>query len=56
MPSLMEVFGFITGAACVALLVSENHWNWRLGIGKKLADNGVCERTGLDAEGGSEGV
>ena len=31
MPLFIETFGFITGAACVALLVRQNIWNWPLG-------------------------
>jgi nicotinamide mononucleotide transporter len=30
--SLTEILGFITGAACVALAVKENVWNWPIGI------------------------
>jgi nicotinamide mononucleotide transporter len=30
--SLTEVFGFISGAVCVWLVVKENIWNWPIGI------------------------
>jgi len=34
--SPLEVFGFLTGAACVLLQVRENIWNWPLGIANNL--------------------
>jgi nicotinamide mononucleotide transporter len=34
--TLLEVFGFLTGAACVFLQVRENIWNWPLGIANNL--------------------
>ena len=34
--SLAEVFGFITGAACVWLLVKQNIWTWPTGIASQL--------------------
>lgn len=30
--SLVEVFGFISGAACVWLVAKDNIWNWPIGI------------------------
>jgi nicotinamide mononucleotide transporter len=30
--TLVEVFGFVTGAACVWLVAKDNIWNWPLGI------------------------
>jgi nicotinamide mononucleotide transporter len=32
MPSWTEIFGFITGAACVWLLVKQSIWNWPVAI------------------------
>jgi nicotinamide mononucleotide transporter len=32
MPSWTEIFGFITGAACVWLLVRQSIWNWPVAI------------------------
>ncbi len=55
MPSLMEVFGFITGAACVALLVRQNIWNWPIGIANNLAFIVLFYRTGLYADVGLQG-
>ncbi len=55
MPSLMEVFGFITGAACVALLVRQNIWNWPLGIANNLVFIVLFYRTGLYADVGLQG-
>lgn len=52
MPSLMEVFGFLTGAACVALLVRQNIWNWPLGITNNLIFIVLFYRTGLYADVG----
>jgi len=34
--SLLEVFGFVTGALCVFLQVRENIWNWPIGITNNL--------------------
>ncbi len=55
MPSLMEVFGFITGAACVALLVRQNIWNWPVGIANNLVFIVLFYRTGLYADMGLQG-
>jgi len=55
MPSFMEVFGFITGAACVALLVRQNIWNWPLGIANNLVFIVLFYRTGLYADVGLQG-
>ncbi|MBK9795452.1 MAG: nicotinamide mononucleotide transporter [Holophagaceae bacterium] len=55
MPSLMEVFGFITGAACVALLVRQNIWNWPIGIANNLVFIVLFYRTGLYADVGLQG-
>lgn len=55
MPSFTEVFGFITGAACVALLVRQNIWNWPLGIANNLVFIVLFYRTGLYADVGLQG-
>ncbi|MBI1753674.1 MAG: nicotinamide mononucleotide transporter [Acidobacteria bacterium] len=55
MPSFMEVFGFITGAACVALLVRQSIWNWPLGIANNLVFIVLFYRTGLYADVGLQG-
>ena len=55
MPSLIEGFGFITGAACVALLVRQNIWNWPLGIANNLVFIVLFYRTGLYADVGLQG-
>jgi nicotinamide mononucleotide transporter len=52
MPGWMEVFGFITGAACVALLVRQNIWNWPLGIANNVTFMVLFYRTGLYADVG----
>lgn len=52
MPGGMEVFGFLTGAACVALLVRQNIWNWPLGIANNLVFILLFYRTGLYADVG----
>jgi nicotinamide mononucleotide transporter len=51
----MEVFGFVTGAACVALLVRQNIWNWPLGIANNLVFILLFYRTGLYADVGLQG-
>jgi nicotinamide mononucleotide transporter len=55
MPSLIELFGFVTGAACVALLVRQNIWNWPLGITNNLIFIVLFYRTGLYADVGLQG-
>ncbi|WP_257312157.1 nicotinamide riboside transporter PnuC [Geothrix fuzhouensis] len=55
MPSLMEVSGFVTGAACVGLLVRQNIWNWPLGIANNLVFIVLFYRTGLYADVGLQG-
>ena len=55
MPSFIEIFGFITGAACVALLVRQNLWNWPLGIANNLVFIVLFYRTGLYADVGLQG-
>lgn len=52
MPGWMEVFGFITGATCVALLVRQSIWNWPLGIANNLVFIALFYRTGLYADVG----
>ncbi len=52
MPSGMEIFGFLTGAACVALLVRESIWNWPIGIANNLVFIALFYRTGLYADVG----
>jgi nicotinamide mononucleotide transporter len=51
----MEVFGFVTGASCVALLVRQNIWNWPVGILNNLAFSLLFYRTGLYADVGLQG-
>jgi nicotinamide mononucleotide transporter len=55
MPSFVEWFGFITGAACVALLVRQSIWNWPLGIANNLVFMVLFYRTGLYADVGLQG-
>ncbi|HJW08747.1 MAG TPA: nicotinamide riboside transporter PnuC [Holophagaceae bacterium] len=52
MPGGMEVFGFLTGVACVALLVRENIWNWPIGIANNLVFIALFYRAGLYADVG----
>lgn len=56
MPSWVEVFGFITGAACVWLLVKENLWNWPVGIVNNLFFLVLFFRSGLYADSGLQVV
>ena len=55
MPSWIELFGFVTGAACVALLVRQNIWNWPLGILNNVAFTLLFYRSGLYADVGLQG-
>ena len=32
----LELFGFVTGAACVWLIAKQNIWTWPLGIANNL--------------------
>ena len=52
MLSGMEIFGFLTGAACVALLVRQNIWNWPLGIANNITFVVLFYRHGLYADVG----
>ncbi len=52
MPSWIEISGFVTGAACVFLLVRENPWNWPLGILNNLFFLALFFRSGLFADSG----
>ncbi len=52
MPSWVEILGFVTGAACVWLLVKENLWNWPVGIVNNLLFLVLFFRSGLYADSG----
>lgn len=52
MPSGVEVLGFVTGAACVALLVRQNIWNWPVGIANNVLFIVLFLRSGLYADVG----
>src|SRR3954467_4078102 len=34
--NLTEIFGFVTGAACVLLVIDENIWNFPVGLANNL--------------------
>lgn len=55
MPSGIELLGFLTGAACVALLVRQNIWNWPIGIANNLLFIALFYRAGLYADVGLQG-
>ncbi len=52
----LEVWGFITGAACVWLQVKENAWNWPIGITNNILYVVVFYRSGLFADTGLQVV
>ena len=52
MPSPIELLGFLTGAACVALLVRQNIWNWPIGIANNVLFIVLFFRSGLYADVG----
>ena len=52
MPSWMEVFGFVTGAACVALLVRQNIENWPVWIVANDISVGLLIAKGLYVSSG----
>lgn len=52
MPTWIEILGFLTGAACVWLLVRENAWNWPIGILNNLLFLVLFWRSGLYADSG----
>jgi nicotinamide mononucleotide transporter len=51
-----EILGFITGAACVWLLVKENIWTWPLGIANNIFYIFVFFQSGLYADMGLQFV
>lgn len=55
MPAGIEIFGFITGVACVALLVRQNILNWPIGIANNLLFIALFYRAGLYADVGLQG-
>lgn len=55
MPSVLELLGFLSGAACVALLVRQNIWNWPVGIANNLVFIVLFLRNGLYADVGLQG-
>ena len=54
--STLEVFGFVTGAASVWLLVKESAWNWPVGILTAAVYAVVFAETRLYADAGLQGV
>jgi nicotinamide mononucleotide transporter len=48
----LELFGFVTGAACVWLIARQNIWNWPLGIANNLLFMVLFTRSGLYADVG----
>ncbi len=50
-----EWLGFLTGAACVWLIVKENIWNWPIGITNNLFFIFLFFRAGLFADAGLQG-
>ena len=34
--SVLEAFGFATGALCVWLVTRENHWKWPIGLANNI--------------------
>ncbi len=50
MPSLLELLGFATGAACVWLLVKASIWNWPVAIANNLFYKVINEKTILVAD------
>lgn len=50
-----ELLGFVTGAACVWLIVKENIWNWPIGIANNLFYIFLFFRAGLFADVGLQG-
>jgi nicotinamide mononucleotide transporter len=52
----LEVWGFITGAACVGLQVKQNIWNWPIGIANNVLYVIVFWQSGLFADCGLQMV
>jgi len=50
--SPLEIFGFVTGALCVWLLVRQNIWNWPIGIANNVLFIALFYRSGLYADVG----
>jgi nicotinamide mononucleotide transporter len=48
----LELFGFLTGAACVWLIARQNIWNWPLGLANNLLFMVLFTRSGLYADVG----